>query len=156
MGLRRRARIILFAMDSPRVPVAPVFFERLLLAEAGLSLVAAKLVVACAPFRWYGRGFVQIEACPAPRVPAPNRAIARQVGWAISAAANRLPFACSCLVKSLGGRAMMRRRGLPSTLRLGVALNSADLSAHAWLESGDVTITGRKEAARHHEVARLK
>jgi hypothetical protein len=38
---------------------------------------------------------------------------------------------------------MLRRRGVPSTLYLGVMKDdTAGLSAHAWVRSGDVVLTG--------------
>jgi hypothetical protein len=72
----------------------------------------------------------------------------RPVGWAIEAAARRLPFDTTCLVRALAADAMLRRRQLPSRLELGVTPRSsrtASLEAHAWVESDQTIVVGEVE-----------
>jgi len=67
---------------------------------------------------------------------------AQRVSRAIPSSARLVPGA-SCLTQALAAEVLMRRRGHPCSLRLGVARNAAgDLRAHAWLESNGVSVVG--------------
>lgn len=70
------------------------------------------------------------------------QAIARDVRLMIRVVAARLPWASSCLVRAMAARHVLRRRGLPCTLYLGVDPKLPPLRAHAWLRSGVVYVTG--------------
>ena len=75
---------------------------------------------------------------------------ARQVGWAITTMARYFPWDAKCLAQAVAGKWMLQRRGLPSTLYLGVErVHDGDkwLEAHAWLRCGTDIITGEQ----HHE-----
>lgn len=69
-----------------------------------------------------------------------------RIAWAVSAVARRLPARTTCLVEALAGEAMLRRRGLAPTLRIGVrepGSGPTPLDAHAWVEcAGSVVIGG--------------
>ena len=68
--------------------------------------------------------------------------------------ARNLPWECQCLVQAVAGKAMLRRRSMPTTLYLGVAKDeNARLCAHAWLRCGDVIVTGREGADRFSVVS---
>jgi hypothetical protein len=55
------------------------------------------------------------------------------------------PWKNRCLVSSLAGRCMLRRRKIWSELSLGVAKNAAGkLVAHAWLKSGDFELVEKR------------
>lgn len=47
-----------------------------------------------------------------------------------------------CLVKAMAGMKMLERRGVESTLYLGMNKEEAGLSAHAWLRSGSYYVSG--------------
>ena len=47
-----------------------------------------------------------------------------------------------CLPRALAAQAMLRRRGIPSKLCLGIAREGEALAAHAWLEFGRQIVTG--------------
>lgn len=67
---------------------------------------------------------------------------AQRVSRAIPSSARMIPGA-SCLTQALAAEVLMRRRGCPCALRLGVARNAAgDLRAHAWLESNGISVVG--------------
>ncbi len=84
-----------------------------------------------------------------------------QVGLAIARASHHLPWECTCLMQAIAGRAMLKRRGRPTALYLGVAKVGAglrptpteELAAHAWLSSGGMIVTGRCEAERFTPLA---
>ena len=55
-------------------------------------------------------------------------------------AARYVPGGASCLVRSLGLVAFLRRRGLRAELRIGVGDRRPVLDAHAWVEVGGVPV----------------
>jgi hypothetical protein len=74
-----------------------------------------------------------------------------RVAWAIGAAAGRVPWRAGCLEQAIAAKAMLRRRGIASTLYLGVTRDP--VGAHAWLRVGDVNVTGGRDVARYAVVA---
>ena len=67
-------------------------------------------------------------------------AAARDAARLVAAAAARQPFAVSCLPRSLTLWWMLRRRGIPTELHLGVRNESGNIEAHAWLEADGVVL----------------
>jgi hypothetical protein len=66
-----------------------------------------------------------------------------RISWSVATASRQLPWDCSCLAQAVAAKAMLRWRGVPSTLYLGVAKDShSSLKAHAWLRCGDRILTG--------------
>ena len=105
----------------------------LLLVRAGLSLL---------PFDTLRRS-LQYYSDPARPADSTSAALVPRVAWAVTAAARRLPIRTTCLVESLTGDAMLRRRGLSSTLRFGVRPPSRGaLAAHAWVEHDGAVVFG--------------
>lgn len=47
-----------------------------------------------------------------------------------------------CLEKALAGKWMLRRRGIPSTMYVGMARRDGEYVAHAWLVGEGETVTG--------------
>ncbi|MEE8469670.1 MAG: lasso peptide biosynthesis B2 protein, partial [Planctomycetota bacterium] len=56
----------------------------------------------------------------------------RRVRWAVNAASRLLP-GTRCLAQALAGQVLLARRGVPTSLRIGVERSSEAMSAHAWL-----------------------
>ncbi len=80
---------------------------------------------------------------PAPShslMPPPH--IQDEVRRGISIAARNLPWNCVCLPRAIAGKLLLARRGYRSTIRIGVRLSDGALSAHAWLEIGQITLLG--------------
>lgn len=78
-------------------------------------------------------------------MPVTTDAAYRRVGAAVMRAAERLPGTYVCLPRAMAVQWMLRRRGRPSTLVLGIQPEyaSGDLHAlHAWVEAGDQVIIG--------------
>jgi hypothetical protein len=122
--------------------------ERSCLLEAVLWLGLARLAILVLPFRrlapFLGRHMAQ---SPADAGAAPAEMLDR-LSWALAAASRHLPWECKCLAQALAGKAMLQRRGLPSTLYLGLAKGGeAGLRAHAWLRCGERILTGRQGMA---------
>jgi hypothetical protein len=70
-----------------------------------------------------------------------NAARAQDICKAVVIAARYVPGS-TCLVKSIAGRAMLRRIGRVTELKIGVLKNSSDFHAHAWLEDEDLVLLG--------------
>jgi hypothetical protein len=61
----------------------------------------------------------------------------------------RLPRT-TCLGRALTAWVMLRRRGIPSVVRLGVSKSPEDgFGAHAWLECGARAVLGEPEAGQY-------
>jgi hypothetical protein len=74
-----------------------------------------------------------------------------RVRWAIDAAARRTPWRSKCLEQAIAGKWMLRRRGIASTMYLGVVHNPFE--AHAWLRVGRMNVTGGSRVDRYAVVA---
>ena len=78
------------------------------------------------------------------------------IAWAVDSVARRTPWDSTCLARCLAARVMLHRRGIPSTLTLGVGpTERGPLSAHAWLSMGGRMVIGGDEAAPYTPVARF-
>jgi hypothetical protein len=74
----------------------------------------------------------------------------RRLGWVVQTAARRGPWPANCLQRSLVLWFLLRRRGLPGELRIGVrrapgAEMDAPLAFHAWVEQGGVVLNDRAD-----------
>lgn len=121
--------------------------DRRLLAEAAAALLAARLRSGLLPFRALARqlgGLLPPTAAVDPRPLSTDEAAAvRKIRWSIEAAAPWLPFRTVCLQQAIAARAMLARRGIASVLHLGVGGHGEpSLNAHAWLDAGDLKVTG--------------
>lgn len=117
--------------------------------EASASLAIARLTLAIHPFSRVAQRlgpFSSSRSDPTagPSAPSPNDArVAREIGWAVRAVAPWMPFRAVCLQQAMAARAMLRRRGIGSTLHLGAGPDGRqELSAHAWLDCAGAPVTG--------------
>ena len=125
--------------------------QRLLLLEAAWTLALAQISIRLLPFRWLVPRLGSPEkASSAEPIHQEQQREVQQIGWAIRALARHFPWDAKCLAQAVAGKWMLRRRGMPSTLYLGVErVHDGDkwLEAHAWLRCGTAFVTG----ARQHE-----
>jgi hypothetical protein len=123
--------------------------RRALAAEAVTCLALARVAVVLLPFhvlsRWLGvrRGETPGDVVADART--------RGVGKAVAAAAQRTPWRSKCLEQAIAAKAMLRRRGVESTLYLGVVREP--MAAHAWLRVGEHNVTGGQEVSQYAVVA---
>jgi hypothetical protein len=150
--------------------------DRFLFLEAMLRLALARLMLVALPFHTVARRLGTPASSPAgreaSRFPAAARtppdqppgrrrsaasdaALLQRIRWALLAAARRAPWRCQCLEQSLAGKMMLRARGIPATLYLGVEKRGDALRAHAWVRSGDVFIAGGDGSTRYSIVSVL-
>lgn len=80
-----------------------------------------------------------------------------RLAWAVDAAARRTPWESKCLAQSLTAATLLRMRGQPVLVFLGVrparTAEGQPMTAHAWCVSGDRIVTGAGEHATHAVVA---
>jgi hypothetical protein len=130
--------------------------ERRLFLEALAALLGAKFAVHFQPFRRLAPTFGQPQRETAHVIAPPQRITAVAVSWAVQAVARHVPLGFVCLPQAIAAQRLLRRRGIATTLYLGVAPDRADaesITAHAWLRAGDKIVTGEHEAARHRALA---
>jgi hypothetical protein len=84
-----------------------------------------------------------------------ERALAQDIGWAVTRVAAHVPFRAVCLQRAVAAKMMLRRRGIRSVLYLGVANDSprgGQLSAHAWVDAANTAVTDRPVATAFTEL----
>lgn len=105
--------------------------------------MATRAALAVLPYRTVHAVFSRLPGGHAP----PDAARARSAAWAVEAAGRRLLGRRPCLPQALVGQWMLRRAGVDTTLKLGVARDAEGIRAHAWLEhAGQVVVGGRESA----------
>lgn len=63
-----------------------------------------------------------------------QRALIHEIHFAVQRAARFQPTKSDCMPRSLVLRDMLRTRGLPAELKLGVQKDDGSLASHAWVE----------------------
>ncbi|HEX6860745.1 MAG TPA: lasso peptide biosynthesis B2 protein [Caulobacteraceae bacterium] len=118
--------------------------RRGLMVEAVLWLAVARVALLVLPFRVVARRLGKTAPpASAAEAGADGEALAKAVGWTVQRMAGYVPFRAVCLQQALAAKMMLRRRGVPSVLHLGVASSSeGPLSSHAWLDVGQAKVTG--------------
>lgn len=112
--------------------------ERALALRALATLATVRLLLWLLPFR---RVRTTVDRCAGQAVAARDPAFARAVRRAVDRAARTLPGS-DCLPRALTAEVMLRRAGQPAQVSIGVASDGQLLSAHAWVESAGVLVTG--------------
>jgi len=122
--------------------------RRALVLEAMATLALARAWLVLSPFRHVARTLGSPTPADAPQLQLDSRdslAAARDVGWAIALGASRAPFRAVCLQQAVAAKLMLRRRGIPATVRFGLAPGAAPGEpprAHAWVSAGKVKVAG--------------
>ena len=86
------------------------------------------------------------------RVDEMSQATAARLGWLVNIAARHGPYSATCLRQSLALWWLLRRRGLPAELRIGVGKEDARMRAHAWVELAGRVINDRASIATDYVV----
>ena len=112
--------------------------ERKLLVGAVALVTAVRIGVALCGFTLLRRALARLVRRRA-AVPLPPE----RIGWAVRAAARRVPGARTCLVEALAAETLLARHGHAAQLRIGIARAGAGIEAHAWLEREGHPVFGR-------------
>lgn len=126
-----------------------------LLAEAFVSLAAACVAVRLVPFRRLAPhiGAITTDAPPAH---GPGRGQPARIGRAVQAVSRRVPWHTKCLTEAMAAQWMLRRRGLPAVLHLGVQKEGGAMSAHAWTSCNDEFVVCGAGAERFTPIAAFR
>ena len=122
--------------------------ERSASLEAAIWLVVMRVLVAALPPRLW-RGVLFADGPRQTSLDAAQLAAARIVRHAIARGARNLPGSAKCLPRALAARRMLARRGVMTSLHLGVAPGKGSPSFHAWLKAGDLFVTGDCDEAAY-------
>jgi hypothetical protein len=109
--------------------------------------------------RWLGvrrtcrlLGGLDGDASAASSVSMSAQASAERLGQLIAIASRHGLYRATCLRQSLALWWLLRRRGLPVELRIGVARVDAQMQAHAWVELAGRVINDRSTVADDYAV----
>jgi hypothetical protein len=135
---------------------------RIAIVEAVLGLALARLALFFISFdrlaSWFG-ALIQPKDDDGTRHPpldAQQVETARLIGWAVTRAARYVPFRAVCLPQAIAAKAILKRRGIQSVMHFGVRKEPGKkLDAHAWLNAGEVEVTGYPVSDGFVEVARF-
>ena len=119
--------------------------DRLLFVEAVIWLGIARLAVLVMPFRWIAPFLGRHMAESPQTTESEQKEIAERISRVVQTVSRHMPWECKCLTQAIACKNMLKRRGLQTTLYLGVAKGGeGNLKAHAWLRSGDMIVTGAR------------
>jgi hypothetical protein len=116
----------------------------LLLIQSGLVVAAIRLALWILPFRSWRQILTRIAPLRSPSRQG-NEQIITRTAWAVERVSRLVP-AATCLTQALSTHVLLRRRGIPTRLTIGVALDRArGFMAHAWVENqGKIVIGGTR------------
>ena len=119
--------------------------ERWLLVKTALLLGAIRIGLRLIPFQ---RLKQLLDSASKSR--AANQFSADRIAWAVTAASRYVLGDKPCLTQALAAKLLLKRRGYPACLRIGVAReDGGKLQAHAWVESEDGVVVGGGELSRY-------
>jgi Transglutaminase-like superfamily len=119
--------------------------DRGLFLVALLAIAFVRVGLWLTSFRRLHRAFERIA--PPAGAPDPTPGEAERIGWAVGSAARFVPDA-TCLPQALAAEAILRHRGHPADLRIGVTRDGGGVQAHAWVESYGRVIVGDGDLER--------
>ncbi len=73
----------------------------------------------------------------------------QRMAWLVDVADRYAPGRSSCLRQTAALAWLLRRRGIATRLRIGVAREEGRLMAHSWLESGDGELFGLSDSDQY-------
>lgn len=78
----------------------------------------------------------------------------RRIGRALNAAGRSVPWRGACLERAIAGKLMLRLRGYPGTLFLGLVRleRGGPVKAHAWLRCGTLPVVGEETTTEAYAV----
>lgn len=118
--------------------------EKWILVEATFLLIIIKGMILLFPLRWY-KGVLGVQNAATDFTP---DSLAMKVILCVSRAIVRsrkvIPWKNQCLTEAITAKLLLRRRGVNSTLYLGVNRDNNTMTAHAWLCCGQLFVTGKR------------
>ena len=127
--------------------------DKWLLLRATAWLAIARIMLVVMPFRHLS---ARLSATSNSTQFEPDQDLLQRIGYAVSAAANNVPWRSDCFPQTIAARMLLKRFGYASTIHFGVDRVGEDrLEGHAWLTCGETVVTGSGELDRYTEVHSL-
>jgi hypothetical protein len=127
--------------------------------EAWLWLAVARTMLILLPFRKLTPilGEKIVHPCSAEHIPMHHDRL-YNIGKSILRAGSWSPWRTKCFEQALAAKFMLKYRRMASTVFFGVSKRKKNgrLYAHAWLESGGLTVTGDKHLEQFTVIACFK
>ncbi len=73
----------------------------------------------------------------------------QRMAWLVDVADRYTPGRSSCLRQAAALAWLLRRRGIATNLRIGVAREEGNIVAHSWLESGEGELFGLSDTGKY-------
>lgn len=129
--------------------------KRRMLIESALGVTWARAETRVIPFRRIARSLALANKCErVGREACLNQLEA--VKWSTAALSARLPWCRNCLAQAIAAKRYLNRKGIPSTLFLGVSTEASQsggdieaIEAHAWIECDGRVVTGNTDTKFH-------
>lgn len=129
---------------------------KLLVFEAFVLSAVVRAMVLVIPFNKLKRVFGKHKNTSSFEIDHNQYEMIKNVSWAVVTITKYTPWESKCLVQAITAQYMLKRRGVHSTLYLGVSKEGASaLKAHAWLRAGKAYVTGGGNKEDFTEVARF-
>ena len=127
--------------------------DKWLLLRATAWLAIARAMLAAMPFRHLS---ARLSAENNSTEIEPDRDLLQRIAYAVSAAANNVPWRSDCFPQTIAARMLLKRFGYASTIHFGVDRVGEDgLEGHAWLTCGETVVVGGPELNRYAEMHRF-
>ena len=127
--------------------------DQWLVTKAAFWLGLARMMLALVPFE---RLVERLAAKPSDSPLAPDPAYLDRVKFAVSAAANNVPWRSDCFPRAIAARMLLKRQGYSTTIHLGVEnVEEGGIAGHASLTCGETVVTGGEDLARYTEMHRI-
>lgn len=118
--------------------------EKWALTEATFFLIIIKGMIMLFPLRWY-KNLLGVQNATLNFTPDNlTMKVILCVSRAIVRSRMIIPWKNQCLTEAITAKLLLRRRGVKSTLFLGVNRENNKMTAHAWLCCGAVFVTGKR------------
>ena len=122
--------------------------DKRLYLEALLISVRVKLMVTFLPLRWYAHTLGKQHLFTQELAIEDSYPVIYKVSQAIIRSQKSVPWQTRCFVNAITAKFMLQKRGLESTLYLGVNKEDQKMTAHAWLRCGTYFVTGKREMGK--------
>ena len=127
--------------------------DRWLLLRATAWLAIARIMLVVMPFRHLS---ARLSATSNSSQNEPDQNLLQRIAFAISAAANNVPWRSDCFPQTIAARMLLKRFGYATTIHFGVdRVGEEGLEGHAWLTCGETVVTGGEDLDRYTEVHHL-
>lgn len=124
--------------------------DKWLLLRATVWLAIARIMIVVMPFRHLS---ARLSATNNSTQIEPDQGLLQRIAYAVSAAANNVPWRSDCFPQTIAARMLLKRIGYASTIHFGVdRVGENGLKGHAWLTCGETVVTGGGELDRYTEV----